>query len=134
MIGFGTDPNELPEIPEYEFGTNTGRQGIFNPKDRNQHSMALQRLEELQTSYGDKLDPNFTGNTELTKNDSLGFSNMLNAQTEAMNIQRILGGQRPMNIEDGGIIAGPQPAAVRSLKASNPNETYEQRMARYGRG
>jgi hypothetical protein len=88
----------------YEFGTNTGRQGTFNPIDRSQAQMAIQRLKALQSSYGDRLDPQFTGDTGLAPNDAEGYSTMLNARTEAMNIKRLLGGQAPMNTRYGGEI------------------------------
>lgn len=93
----------------WEFGTNTGRQGTFNPKDLGQSRMAVQRLKELQGTYGDRLQPDFTGYTGLAKNDAQGYSDMLNARTEAMNIQRMFGGQGPMNIHYGGEMPSQMP-------------------------
>ena len=91
--------------PEYEFGTNTGRQGTFNPKNPEQSQMALNRLRELVSSYGDRLEPNYTGETGVS--DMGGYSQMLNAQTEAQNIQRLMSGQDPLNVKFGGVIKGP---------------------------
>lgn len=85
-----------------EFGTNTGRQGTFDPRDPGQATQALQRLSSLRQNYGERLRPNFTGETGLARNDSRGWSRMLNAQTEAQNIQRLLKGQGPLGVEYGG--------------------------------
>ena len=95
----GPRPNPVPE-----FGTNTGRQGIFDPEDEEQQSRAIQRLLELQDEYGDKLDPQYSGPTGLTSGDGIGFARMQNAATEALNIKRILGGQGPMQVEFGGVM------------------------------
>lgn len=86
----------------YEFGTNTGRQGTFDTNQLPQVRMAMDRLKALQGQYGERLDPRFTGYTGLAKNDAEGYSDMLNARTEALNIRRLLGGQQPMNIHYGG--------------------------------
>jgi len=88
----------------YEFGTNTGRQGTFDPANLRQARMAIQRLRALQSNYGDRLDPQFSGDTGLLSNDATGYSDMLNARTEAANIQRILSGQGPMNTRYGGVL------------------------------
>ncbi len=111
--------------PEFEFGTNTGMQGRFNAQDPVQKNMALHRLAELMASYGDKLDMQYTGDTGLGKNDAQGYSDMLNARTEATNITNILGGQKPLNTQYGGEwdfaapSLDPNPAIAR-LRATSP--------------
>ena len=110
--------------PEFEFGTNTGRQGTFNPEDAEQSQMAMSRLRELVSSYGDRLEPNYTGKTGV--NDLGGYSQMLNARTEAQNIQRLMSGQDPMQIKFGGMLKGPlaglkpMPQTHEDWKESNP--------------
>jgi hypothetical protein len=88
--------------PGFEFGTSSGRQGVFDPTNAFQRDLALKRLRELQGAWGDVLQPNFTGYTGLGSGDARGYSDLLNARTEALNIQRILGGNAPMNIRYGG--------------------------------
>lgn len=86
----------------YEFGTNTGRQGTFDPANLAHTKLAIDRLKALQSQYGDRLAQDFTGDTGLAPNDAEGYSTMLNARTEAQNIQRLFGGQNPMNTRYGG--------------------------------
>lgn len=100
----GAPTGTLGQGEGYEFGTNTGRQGTFNPGDERHKSMAIERLKALQTQYGERLNPRFTGYTGLAPGDSKGYADMLNARTEALNIQRLLSGQGPMNIAYGGMI------------------------------
>lgn len=105
LVGSGANPfwAQKGQTGEgYEFGTTTGRQGTFNPDDLAHVRMAIQRLKGLQGQYGDRLDPQFTGDTGLASNDASGYSDMLNARTEALNIKRLLSGQGPMNIRYGG--------------------------------
>lgn len=102
----GHEPREDSDEPE--FGTSTGRQGIFNPTNPRHKSMAIQRLKELEESYGERLNPRFTGYTGLASNDAVGYAKMLNARTEAANIKSILGGGQPMNIRYGGTIQEPK--------------------------
>lgn len=90
-----------------EFGTNTGRQGTFDPDDPDQRDQAVTRLQELQTTYGDRLRPNATGETGLSKDDAQGWSRYQNAITEAENIKRLLAGRAPLGIRFGGVL-GPQ--------------------------
>lgn len=92
--GFSPPSRQRPE-----FGTNTGNQGTFDSADPAQKSQAVRRLQELQQQYGGRLTPNFTGPTGLAKNDGKGWSKMLNAQTEAQNIQRGLDGKGPLQVE-----------------------------------
>lgn len=99
-------------VPEYEFGTNTGRQGTFNPKNRQQRAMAISRFDELSRQYGDRLDFNYTGMTGLSPGDAKGYSDMLNARTEAANIERILGGGQPLNTKFGGVLPPPKGQAM----------------------
>ena len=114
--------------PEYEFGTNTGRQGSFNPNDENQVMMAVQRLQELQSSYGDKLDPQFTGMTGLTNAD--GYSKMLNARTEAQNIARELQGKNPLEVKfDPRGAQNMRP--MQGLMQSHPDQDQLNNMDRY---
>jgi hypothetical protein len=81
-----------------EFGTNTGQQGIYNPRDPRQQQMAIARLIELQKQYGERLNPNYTGNTGLNPNDSAGWYRMQNAVREADNISRLMGGSEPRRL------------------------------------
>lgn len=113
--------------PEYEFGTNTGRQGIFNPDDDLQVAMALQRLRELQSSYGDKLDPNFTGETGVSNLG--GYSKMANARTEAQNIQRLLRGKDPLQVKFDP--RGAQNMPMRGLMQVHPTEDQLNKMDRF---
>lgn len=101
--------------PEYEFGTNTGRQGTFNPRDPKQSAMAMKRLQELQTQWGPRLDPNYSGQTGYS--DLGTYSQNLNARTEAQNIQRVMGGSSPLNVKFGGVTSSP---ALAGLRQSNP--------------
>ena len=103
---FGDAPYDMYQQarPEYEFGTNTGNQGTFNKQDPAQVKMALERLRELYNGYGDTLDHNFTGDTGLGKDDRQGYSTMLNARTEASNIQRQLQGEDPLRVKYGGVM------------------------------
>ena len=113
--------------PEYEFGTNTGRQGTFNPQDPEQYSMAIDRLQELGSSYGPRLQHDFTGETGLSANDMGGYSQMLNARTEADNIQRLLSGQQPLMVKFGGVsnpMSGLRKAGPRSLAPKQRLEGY----------
>ena len=84
------------------FGGNTGRQGIFNPEDETQLSMAIQRLMELQSTYGDTLQYGYSGKTKVAPGDSMGYAQYQNAITEADNITRTLQGQDPRGIRNGG--------------------------------
>jgi hypothetical protein len=86
-----------------EFGTNTGRQGIFDINDPSQERLARDRASQLEAQWGNRLQPGFTGSTGLAKNDSRGWSNMLNAQTEYQNITRGLAGKSPLTVEYGGV-------------------------------
>lgn len=98
-----------------EFGTNTGRQGIFDPDDPQQYQNALERLKMLHTQYGPaKLSGHFTGDTGLATGDIDGYAQWQNAMTEAKNIQRIFSGQSPMNIELGQekVVGNPALAAL----------------------
>lgn len=88
----------------YEFGTNTGKQGTFDPTNAQQAHLAVQRLKSLEGSYGERLDTQFSGETGLLKNDGQGYADMLNARTEAANIRRLFGGQTPMNTRFGGTL------------------------------
>ena len=112
--------SRLRQEPEYEFGTGSGRQGQFNPRNPRQVSMALQRLQELQEQYGERLEPQYTGYTGLSPGDASGYSAMLNARTEAGNIQRILRGLGPYQVEFGGVM---------TKRRANPMQF----MKRYGR-
>lgn len=60
---------------------------------------AINRLRELQTQWGDRLTPNYSGPTGLQSGDSRGWSNMLNAQTEAVNLERQLDNKTPLIVE-----------------------------------
>lgn len=111
------------------FGGNTGRQGVFDPNDSNQQSMALERLKQLYADYGDKLGFDYTGETGLAKNDLTGYAQMQNAKTEAQNIQNVIGGQDPMRIKFGGMLKGLQQAGPKPMP-----EGHQQFMSRYGRG
>jgi hypothetical protein len=96
-----------------EFGTNTGRQGTFDPDDVARRQQAQSRLQALQQAYGDRLAFNFTGNTGLGKHDAKGYSKMLNARTEAANIQRLLRGRQALDTEYGGVLENkPTPTTV----------------------
>lgn len=81
------------------FGGNNGKQGIFDPEDEATSQLALQRLQQLVGEYGERLRPNFTGDTGLAKNDADGFYKMQNAKVEAQNIQRILSGDQPLQVK-----------------------------------
>jgi hypothetical protein len=91
-----------------EFGTNTGRQGTYDPRDPRQRRMAMDRLSQLEDEYGDRLQIGFTGETGLNKNDAHGWSRMLNAQTEAKNIRNIAEGKGPVQIGYGGTMQSRQ--------------------------
>lgn len=93
----------------YEFGTNTGKQGTFDPANLQQAQMAIRRLRELQGGYGDRLKFDYTGDTGLAPNDGEGYADMLNARTEAANIQRLFSGQSPMNTRYGGTMPSQTP-------------------------
>lgn len=132
MSWMGSGPRQDSLAPE--FGTNTGRQGIFNPDDPQQKASAINRLRELATSYGPRLDMKYTGETGLLPNDAEGYSKMLNARTEAANIGNILGGKAPMGIRYGGTM-GPDSddaqgfgsrKALEALKGywTNPNVRF----------
>ncbi len=58
-----------------------------------------ERLAMLEKRWGNRLRPGFTGETGLLSNDAQGWSNMLNAQTEAENLRRELGGIGPLAVE-----------------------------------
>jgi hypothetical protein len=103
-LGSSLIPREEPNQAGYEFGTNTGKQGTFDPSNQYHKQMAMQRLKALQTQWGPRLDMKYSGDTGLASNDATGYSQMLNARTEAANIQRILGGQGPLNVRYGGTI------------------------------
>lgn len=135
---FGT--RDDPEPPEYEFGTNTGRQGTFNRQDPQQTAMAIRRLMELQADYGPRLSHNFSGETGLMPNDATGYSQMLNARTEASNIERQMQGSDPLRVKYGGVMA----PAVRGLQRQEPmpqghdewtlrNAPHNRIVERYGR-
>lgn len=100
-----------------EFGTNTGRQGTYDPRDPRQSSMAMQRLRQLEDEWGpDRLQIGFTGETGLAKNDAQGWSRMLNAQTEAKNIRNIAAGKGPVQINYGGdMVSRSMPASMAPL-------------------
>lgn len=75
-----------------------------------QRLATLQQMEELKAKYG----PAFltgSGETGLGKHDAMGYSQMLNDQTEYQNLARSLEGQDPLNVEYGGTI---QPKMVGS--------------------
>ena len=92
-----------------EFGTNTGRQGIFDPNDPTQSSAAIDRLQALYSQYGNKLQPGFTGKTGLRSNDAQGYSDWLNAITEAQNISRIFNKKEPLQVRYGGEFPADEP-------------------------
>jgi len=91
-----------------EFGTNTGRQGTFDASNEEERSFAMQRLQALHQTYGNVLDNNFTGITGLASNDRQGYSDLLNARTEATNIGRLLQDQGPLKVEIGQRFGGPE--------------------------
>lgn len=90
------------------FGGNSGQQGIFDRKDKVKTSQALQRLQALTEQYGETLDPNYSdaaapinGIVDPTwwfNKSGQDFYDRANAQTEAQNIGRSLGGKAPMSI------------------------------------
>ena len=84
-----------------EFGTNTGRQGTFDASNEKERSFAMQRLMALQKSYGKVLSHTFSGDTGLRRNDHQGYSDLLNARTEATNIERLLQDQGPLRVQAG---------------------------------
>ncbi len=45
-----------------------------------------------------------TGETGLLSNDAQGWSDMLNEQTEAANLQNELGGKGPLQVRSGGLV------------------------------
>lgn len=108
------------------FGGNTGRQGVFDPEDEEQYSQAIQRLQQLQGDYGDRLSLNYTGDTGLAKNDRTGYATMQNAKTEAQNIQNIVGGRQPLNIRFGGDTPGP----MQGLQQAGTPETQDLKQKR----
>lgn len=137
------------------FGGNTGRQGIFDPEDQAQASEALQRLMDLQNTYGDTLRYGYSGKTNVRPGDSMGYAKYQNAITEADNIARTLGGQDPRSIKSGGqtnrspvlglgTLPGQQAplqgaasiqgnAPMQGLNKAMP-ESHQNFMNRYGRG
>jgi hypothetical protein len=107
LVGSGSNPfwaEKGTKGDGYEFGTTTGRQGTFDPANLAHARMAIDRLKALEGQYGERLDPQFSGETGLASNDATGYSDMLNARTEALNIRRLMGGGQPMNIKYGGVM------------------------------
>ena len=100
---------EAAESQEPEFGTNTGRQGLFDPRNRRHAQTAAARLSELEAEYGDRLRYNYSGDTGLMKNDGRGYARYQNAITEADNIRRIFGEQQPRSIRYGGELSSKPP-------------------------
>ena len=99
-------------------------------------SEAIRRLRSLQDQYGERLNPNYSGSTGLQRNDAQGWSDMMNAQTEAANIQRELEGKGPLNVEESGVVlpspgaSPPVPFQVETPSNENVNAEIRQRMYR----
>ena len=68
-----------------------------------QNPESLARLRALYASWDQfpGREPNGSGLTGLNSNDSLGYSKMLNEQTEGMNLENELQGKGPVNIRMG---------------------------------
>ena len=130
------------------FGGNTGRQGIFDPDNEGQVAQALQRLMELQSTYGDTLQYGYSGKTRVAPGDSMGYSKYQNAITEADNIGRILQDQAPRGIRSRGQMRasipqlGTLPGQQAPLQGNQPlqglnkamPESHQDFMKHYGRG
>jgi hypothetical protein len=58
--------------------------------------------------------PGGTGATGLASNDAQGYSDLLNERTEALNLQRGLSGQGPMNVRMGRALGGMSPNIANS--------------------
>lgn len=136
------------------FGGSSGKQGTFDPDDEGQTSQALARLMELQSEYGDRLEPNHTGSTGLASNDLGGYANMKNAVVESQNIQRIMNGGQPLQVKfnprgaqsetsptqqgqfkDTSQLHGSYLQPLQGLSNAAPRpETHQNFMKRYGRG
>ncbi len=104
---------------------------------------ARQRLQQLMESW-DQFPgraPNGTGLTGLEKNDAHGWSDLLNEQTEGVNLQNELAGKGPLQVRavrGGGLapMGGPTPGVQmpfvpQSIGAIDPADpSQEQWMAR----
>lgn len=95
------------------FGGNSGQQGVFDRNDRTKRSQALERLRALTEQYGEQLDPDYQGDGRSPYSGSITgvvdptwwfnrrgqeFIDKQNAQVEAQNIGRSLGGKAPLSI------------------------------------
>lgn len=116
MLGDFKDETGPPQ-----FGGNDGRQGIFDPNDPRQKALALARLKELYSTYGERLQPNYTGPTGLASNDMSGYAKQMNAVTEAINIQNVLQGKSPLNVKFSGKTI---PSQITPSIADNPASTF----------
>lgn len=79
----------------------------MNP-NANHRTQIGQRLNDIMESWKQNPGraPNGTGSTGLMSTDSQGYSQMLNEQTEALNIQNELAGKGPVNVRMGRDLGG----------------------------
>ena len=118
-----------------EFGTNTGRQGTFDPNDPEQVRQASERLGTLESTYGESLRPGYTGPTGYS--DAKSYSTHLNAVTEAQNIRRTFEKRGPLGVKFGGVSRTPSmplPQHMRpgSLRVINSGDIYGPSTTTYG--
>ena len=69
----------------------------------------LRYLREQQQRFPGRR-PGGSGSTGLLSSDAQGWSNMLNQQTEAANLERELAGQGPLNVQSGHQYGGMAPS------------------------
>ena len=73
----------------------------------------LRHLRDMQQRFPGRR-PGGSGSTGLTSSDAQGWSDMLNQQTEAANLERELAGQGPLNVQSGFQYGGMAPSIAAS--------------------
>ena len=82
--------------------------------DERQRKLArLRQISGLQEQYPGRR-PGGTGKTGLASTDARGWSDMLNQQTEAANIERELSGKGPLQVRSGYQLGGMAPSIADS--------------------
>lgn len=86
----------------------------------------LKEIEDKWTQFPGRA-PNGTGLTGLTPSDAKGYSDMLNEQTEGMNLENAAAGQAPVRVRYGGEYAS-QGHGI----ASDPTSSFNTAEGPYG--
>lgn len=86
-------------MPDFAgFGANPDYQDYFDAQARRNKIARLKQIYDLQDQYPGRM-PGGTGLTGLTANDAAGWSNVLNEQSEAANLENELQGKGPLTIK-----------------------------------